>query len=261
MDSSTDQNHIEPSIGQIYIDSGNLLRVEEVKRQATLLPDEEVVTGLSIAVNAWRNKKINHVVKDSKLIISKFSGEDKIDPTTRENCKITIKLFIYSDICTLLEDALDFALEMLNTDYLDSLIIAIQSSDGTKLPMDKIKSIWKCTEKIGINKVKDFGMSDLDTDQLAELYQSAKQIKPSSNQINLESCCVIPPEMRDFAQNNNIKLLTHNDPRDFLSTEKFNQIISCCGIEDVQNWSRFWIARYTILQKHKGIVQNKGYIL
>ncbi|XP_053205888.1 glutamate--cysteine ligase regulatory subunit-like [Panonychus citri] len=256
--------HLETKVNQIYIDTGNLLQSEQVKRQATLLPDEEAITGLNIAVGYWKSRnQLTTIENDSKLIISQCFGlpKEKIDPQLRENCKITVKLFIYDEIINLLDDALDFILKSLNTDYLDSLIIAIQSTGETKLTMDKIKRLWNCAEKIDLKQVRDIGLSDLDTPQLSELYQSAKLIKPSSNQINLESCCVIPSEMKEFAQNNNVKLLTHNDPKDFLADDKFRQLISSCGFDNPSKWSRFWIARYTSLQKHKGIVQNKGYIL
>lgn len=39
------------------------------------------------------------------------------------------------------------------------------------------------------------------------------QVKPSSNQVNLASCCVMPPDLTAFAKEFNIQLLTHNDPK------------------------------------------------
>lgn len=38
-------------------------------------------------------------------------------------------------------------------------------------------------------------------------------MKPNTNQVNLDSCCVMPPEMTAFARDNDIQLLTHNDPK------------------------------------------------
>lgn len=38
------------------------------------------------------------------------------------------------------------------------------------------------------------------------------QVKPIINQVNLASCCVMPPDMIEFAKLNDIQLLTHNDP-------------------------------------------------
>ena len=38
------------------------------------------------------------------------------------------------------------------------------------------------------------------------------QVKPSINQVNLDSCCVMPPELVEFAKECDIQLLTHSDP-------------------------------------------------
>lgn len=42
---------------------------------------------------------------------------------------------------------------------------------------------------------------------------SVIQVKPSSNQVNLASCCVMPPDLTAFAKEFDIQLLTHNDPK------------------------------------------------
>ena len=39
------------------------------------------------------------------------------------------------------------------------------------------------------------------------------QIKPVVNQVNLDSCCVMPKDLIEYAKSNDIQLLTHNDPR------------------------------------------------
>lgn len=38
------------------------------------------------------------------------------------------------------------------------------------------------------------------------------QVKPSIIQINLSSCCVVPPALQEFTKQNDVQLLTHNDP-------------------------------------------------
>jgi hypothetical protein len=39
------------------------------------------------------------------------------------------------------------------------------------------------------------------------------QVKPCIVQINLATCCVVPPDLQEYAKLNDILLLTHNDPR------------------------------------------------
>lgn len=38
------------------------------------------------------------------------------------------------------------------------------------------------------------------------------QVKPTTVQVNLSSCCVVPKELTTFAQQNDVQVLTHNDP-------------------------------------------------
>ena len=44
-------------------------------------------------------------------------------------------------------------------------------------------------------------------------YDLYLQVKPCINQVNLESCCVMPKDLTEYAKENDIQLLTHNDPR------------------------------------------------
>jgi len=55
------------------------------------------------------------------------------------------------------------------------------------------------------------GICDVDTQLFIQLYTWAR-VKPSIVQINLASCCVVPPELAEFCKENSIQLLTHSDP-------------------------------------------------
>lgn len=37
------------------------------------------------------------------------------------------------------------------------------------------------------------------------------QVKPTTVQVNLSSCCVVSQELSAFAQQNDVQVLTHND--------------------------------------------------
>ncbi|KAJ8870391.1 hypothetical protein PR048_029412 [Dryococelus australis] len=37
-------------------------------------------------------------------------------------------------------------------------------------------------------------------------------VKPSIIQINLATCCVVPPALQEFTKDHNVQLLTHSDP-------------------------------------------------
>lgn len=53
-------------------------------------------------------------------------------------------------------------------------------------------------------------------------YPVLYQVKPSSNQVNLASCCVMPPDLTAFAKEFDIQLLTHNDPKGELEFHLFS---------------------------------------
>ena len=45
------------------------------------------------------------------------------------------------------------------------------------------------------------------------------QVKPCVAQINMNTCCTVPPEMQEFAKEHDIQLLTHNDPQGAVGCE------------------------------------------
>ena len=95
--------------------------------------------------------------------------------------------------------------------YLDNLILSIQHSQTDQI-VPYLKPFWNaCETFINNGNVHSLGTSDLNRDQLWELFQESA-IKASSNQINLEACCDVPEELSSFAKENSIKLVTHNDP-------------------------------------------------
>lgn len=151
---------------------------------------------------------------DDCLNVFNFHFSNNLDSHDRENYRIIIKIFISHDY-TAIEDAVYFLLQRLKITYIDSLIVSLPPSE-LRYSIDDLKQYWNCLEKIAdSSKVKSVGISDLDTNQLIDLYNYSTRVKPGTNQINLVSCCVIPKEMREFAQKNHIKLLTHNDPKGF----------------------------------------------
>lgn len=84
--------------------------------------------------------------------------------------------------------------------------------EGIPISLDIVKSAWLILEDMVRNgKVKVIGLSDVDTQLFIQLHDWA-QIKPGIIQINLASCCVVPPELADFCKKEGIQLLTHSDP-------------------------------------------------
>lgn len=78
--------------------------------------------------------------------------------------------------------------------------------------LEKLKNIWKTLEKLVLNgKVLQIGVADVEETIFKSIYEWAK-IKPSIIQINLATCCVVPPTLQSFCKENDVQLLTHSDP-------------------------------------------------
>ncbi|MGH0132808.1 UNVERIFIED_CONTAM: hypothetical protein FKN15_050672 [Acipenser sinensis] len=95
---------------------------------------------------------------------------------------------------------------------LDSvMIVPPPLPEGVSLTLEHLQPYWEELENLlQCHKIAAIGTSDLDKPLLEQLYMWA-QVKPSSNQVNLASCCVMPPDLTAFAKEYDIQLLTHND--------------------------------------------------
>nr|XP_037270258.1 glutamate--cysteine ligase regulatory subunit-like [Rhipicephalus microplus] len=177
----------------------------------------------------------------------------------RSTLKITVKVFLSDFDAAALESATRKVLEELGVSELDSLIVAFPPS--AKSSTEKVRPLWAAAEQIYREGLAlSVGVSDLDTAQLRDLHSWA-EVKPSVNQVNLDSCCVIPQEMQEFAKANNIQLLTHSDPKVLLDHEGMARVLKgYMAEEDIRHWSAPWVARYSVLVKCRGFLQSKGYI-
>uniref|UniRef100_A0A8D0L2P2 Glutamate--cysteine ligase regulatory subunit n=1 Tax=Sphenodon punctatus TaxID=8508 RepID=A0A8D0L2P2_SPHPU len=188
---------------------------------------------------------------------------EKINPEEREELKVSAKLFLAGSNSSSIRDAVDITCSALGVAQLDSVIIAPPPlEDGINLSLEYLQPYWGELENLVQNKkIVAIGTSDLDKMLLEQLYLWA-QVKPNSNQVNLASCCVMPPDLTAFAKQFDIQLLTHNDPKELLCEASFQEALQ----ESVQNsrahkWIPLWLLRYSVIVKSRGIIKSKGYIL
>ena len=147
---------------------------------------------------------------------------------------------------------MSLALEELGAKQADLFLLSWPANIDTEAG----ELLWKEMERsVDEGKALSLGISDIETNPFIQLHEKAR-IKPEAIQINLESCCVVPPELALFARENNTQLLTHNDPRNILSDEEFQTICSASTMITVN-----WTVRYQTLLRCRGIIQNKGYII
>lgn len=106
------------------------------------------------------------------------------------------------------------AFSVLNVNSVHNVIISYHSkqSESQNDVIEKIKNIWIILEKFCADKkIVQIGLADIEEAAFISIYEWAN-VKPNIIQINLTTCCVVPPTLRDFCKDNDVQLLTHSDP-------------------------------------------------
>ncbi|XP_014455194.1 glutamate--cysteine ligase regulatory subunit [Alligator mississippiensis] len=249
----------------LNLQTGNLLNWGRLRKKCPASPAEEIRDCIQNTLNEW-SLKISPDLNQEKpevLECTVAQAMEKINPEEREELKVSAKLFTVGSNSSSIRDAVNMACSALGVAQLDSVIIASPPiEDGINLSLEYLQPYWQELENLVQNeKIVAIGTSDLDKTLLEQLYLWA-QVKPSSNQVNLASCCVMPPDLTAFAKEFDIQLLTHNDPKELLCEASFQEALQ----ESIQNsraheWTPLWLLRYSVIVKSRGIIKSKGYIL
>lgn len=226
------------------IDTGNVANLGIIKRNALLNSNEEVwvkirwvlfkfflfsqvLEGIENIVTLSKDEKNGIKLEEIKFESSPtaslciVSGQNHLQQFERNKLKLSVKVFMFPEtfarddeayLKSITGESIEALCKLLNVTYIDNLILSIQTDESDRV-LPNLKQAWAAYETITKEnrKILSLGSSDLNADQLCELYNST-QIKPSSSQINLDSCCDIPADLSSFAKSNSIQLLTHNDP-------------------------------------------------
>ncbi|XP_074895079.1 glutamate--cysteine ligase regulatory subunit isoform X1 [Buteo buteo] len=254
----------------LTLQTGNLLNWGCLRKKCPATPAEEVRDCIQKTLTEWSSKigqDLNQEILEV-LECTVAQAIEKINPEERDELKVSVsskiaKLFVIGSNSSSIRDAVDLACRALGVAQLDSVIIAPPPvEDGTSLSLEYLQPYWQELENLVQNKkIVAIGTSDLDKTLLEQLYLWA-QVKPSSNQVNLASCCVMPPDLTAFAKEFDIQLLTHNDPKELLCEASFQEVLQ----ESIQNtkaheWIPLWLLRYSVIVKSRGIIKSKGYIM
>ncbi|XP_055691418.1 glutamate--cysteine ligase regulatory subunit [Lutzomyia longipalpis] len=264
----------------LVVNTGNVLNVN---KKAGQKPSEELVDCLKATLATPAIEAAAKGAPSSANVTR--SGDDlreKVAEHERASVKIGAKLFLNTNSTENLKNAIDTLLSVLGVEYLDNLILAYhpegRTTNGTAVngnsgedddtkegvmdwsgghsdAIQDLKALWKEMEEYAKSKkICQLGIADLDVNSLKELYNGA-EFHPSIAQINISTCCVVPPPLQEFCQQNDIQLLTHSDPEEILSKETLKTDL------DVENFAPKWTIRFQVHVKCRGVLAAKGYVI
>jgi len=139
--------------------------------------------------------------------------------------------------------------------------VAFPQTGNHKITLLQMQPVWRaCEELIAQGYVCSAGVADLDLSQLSELYHWAPSVKPTTNQLCLDTICKLPKEMTEFAAENNIQLLSHGDDKQLTSRTNVQRILRGFK-ENADEWICDSVTRYTVSFQCRGVLHSKGYIV
>ncbi|XP_034230100.1 glutamate--cysteine ligase regulatory subunit [Thrips palmi] len=253
-------HNIDPKAKAVHIETGNMLSMNNIMLKVWQSPVDELVECLKIV--AKDSQGLSPIpadglvkvgpLKNNSEVVNSFDVEDKKD------LKINVKVFVTRTNKETLIDAVNEALLSLETDTIDSLVLACPCSDETQseksLPW--LQELWRTLEDfVESKKIISLGLSNIDTQVFISLYNWAK-VKPSIVQVNLATCCVVPPALQEFSKQNDIQLNTTSDPADILPKDMLQQIL-----DPSLPFSLVWVFRYQVQVKCRGVLASKGYVV
>lgn len=184
--------------------------------------------------------------------------------SAREDIKVTVKLMITKSDEEEITEALDKVLRELDIPKIDVVLLALSKTPNVieDLTFEHLKPLWwELEREVNKGRIGALGICDAERALLEELYNWAR-VKPIIDQLNQETCCVIPPDLNEYAKANKIQLLTHNDKSDVLPPEDFQSVLGeFFKAQDSQRWYPAWTVRFTVLIRCRGVITTKGYIL
>ncbi|XP_050080838.1 glutamate--cysteine ligase regulatory subunit [Anopheles maculipalpis] len=266
----------------VIVSTGNVLNVSELRKKAGQKPTDELTDCLR---STFGEAEVTDLPPNRRLLTRRNNDLlEKVKEHPRADIKIGAKIFLNRFSEPALTEAVEKLFETLNVSYLDNLILAYHptgtagATNGTNGALDdepeeaevkegviewavgsdnavgNLKKLWALLERYaGDGKIGQLGIADLDADSLKELYE-ASTVHPSIAQINLAACCVVPPQLQAYCNQNEIQLLTHSDPQELLPRVVLNEL-------ELASYVAGWTSRYQVHIKCRGVLAAKGFIV
>jgi glutamate--cysteine ligase regulatory subunit len=250
-----------PKLEDLLIHTGNIVNWNRLKGTVTQSATIELSECVKSTVRSWLEAADHDKLQyTTQADCSNCQLMEPLKDEERNELKLTVKIFVSNGSPEAVVDAVAEVMRELNVTFIETVILSVPEDHRT---LDFVSPLWSALEQqVTAEKVYSLGISDLSKDQLEKLYDCAT-VKPCINQVNLTTCCVIPPELTEFAKEHDIQLLTHNDPPIILSDTEFQQILGSLltTLADSALWAPSWVARYSVVIKCRGVIKGKGYVM
>lgn len=256
MSSSTSSSSSGGKVRRVVLSTGNILEMEELIKKAGQTTIEELRGSINTTLSSWGGTKDEEQTGEV-LTIQRVGNNAELESNDTSSNKTTVKLFLSNNDSTQVEDAVKTVSSSLNLPRIDLVIVTPPdvSDDAT---VESLEPLWKALEDaVGRGEVLSLGLADVSYQLFRDLYNWAK-VKPTTLQVNLSSCCVVPQELSSFAQQNDVQVLTHNDAAEIVDEDIVLSITKRLGLTGAQLQ---WVARHRTIQQCFGLVQDKGYTL
>ncbi|KAI6225215.1 Glutamate--cysteine ligase regulatory subunit [Aphelenchoides fujianensis] len=250
------------------IHTGNINNYVELKLKRFQNSAEELIACLDLQF-ASLDPNID-VTENNSLLLSNRGHTDTV--YERDDLKITLKIFLPDFNLQQMHDAVDATIQQLKSDNIEQLILSFPSSENAKIDerteldaawFERIAAAWAEAEKlVDSGKVVSLGVADFEHPALEKLLQTARH-KPCADHYNIEGCCVVPPELQKLAKENDVQLLTHNDPSPFPLKDIFRSFCDLSSSAPICNaaFKPTWAARYTVWVRRRSLMASKGFLV
>ncbi|CAG9861661.1 unnamed protein product [Phyllotreta striolata] len=243
-------------LDKFLISTGNILSISDITKKSNVNTSEELVDAIEFTLREFQSNGILENQSDNILVISRHNDNLKIDEHELSELKIGFKVFLNEDDPDSLMEAIQKALMVLKVDSIHDVIVTFKHNTTGKQNIDlsHVQNTWVVLENlIKKGQIRQIGIADIEESTFRALHGWAK-VKPSIIQINLSTCCVVPPTLQSFCKENDIKLLTHSDPNDILPAGSIESIFGA-------PLNLKWALRFLVHVKCRGVLTTKGYLL
>ncbi|CAJ0564554.1 unnamed protein product, partial [Mesorhabditis spiculigera] len=248
--------------------TGNINSYDELKAQRFKDSSEELEACLNLQFQSTPCP--SDFKEDGTLLLC---DREHINRYVRDDLKITLKVFLSSWDPTEVRESFACLVEQLKTDDIELLILAfpeLELVDGeseeaeTARWLEAVKPIWTEAEALSSSrKISSLGVGDVPVAWMRALCEWADH-PPTVDHLKLDGCCMVPPELQAYAREQDIQLLTHNDPHPvFPVADLFNRFCDLKHSTPVchSQFRTTWAARYTVWVRPRSIMSSKGYIV